>query len=145
MAEAKTMRERGIKLTEIADRFGVSVSTISRWTSPGGRDRDRESSRAWKRRNAERVREYAAHRYKMRKVECPECGELMGPGSERCQSCVSDDRERRRNAIERLWHEGLKIREIAEELDTTPQTVGVEIHHMRADGRDVPHRYRARS
>lgn len=138
------MRERGTGLREIADRFGVSCATASRWTSQGGRDRDRAKSRAWKRRNVEWVREYDARRYEMRKVECPECGELMGPESERCQLCVSDDRERRRTAIERLWREGLKIREIAEELNTTPNTVGVEIQRMRTDGRDVPYRQKRR-
>lgn len=139
------MRERGVVLREIADRFGVSIATARRWTDPESLEKDRERSRAWKRRNRERVREYDAARYQMRKVECPECGELMMPESERCQACVSDERERRCVAIERMWREGLKLREIAEQLNTTLTVISVEISRMRAEGRDVPHRRRRRS
>ena len=51
----------------------------------------------------------------------------------------------RRVEIQRLWSEGASLKTIGVALDSTSNSVGVEIARMRADGWDLPHRYRLRS
>lgn len=51
----------------------------------------------------------------------------------------------RREFIARRWSEGALTREIAVELGSTKAAVGVQIARMRADGWDLPHRYRRRA
>ncbi len=76
---ARLMREDGYLLREIAAEFGVSNSTVVRWTNDASAARQRAASRA------------AKERYR---GECVDCGASTngcnGPGkaSERCDPCA---------------------------------------------------------
>lgn len=82
---------------------------------------------------------------------CPRCGKLRGVGAKRagctlCQDCRFADRaatkKQRDDQIVAMWLSGLLLREIADALGTTKESIGVSIVEMRNAGRDVPYRYR---
>src|ERR1035441_5884475 len=72
------------------------------------------------------------------------CENLVAHHRARCWSCYFADehegRDVRRREIQRLWHDGETVREIAVALDSTPRSIQVALHGMRADGWDVPYR-----
>jgi len=78
--QAVAMRQSGMRLKDIADRFGVSVSTAVRWTDAGAAERSRRAAREWKRRNA---------------GTCTECGgptnssNGKGTAADVCQHCLT--------------------------------------------------------
>jgi hypothetical protein len=95
ISEARRMREEGVSNAEIAARFGVSKSTVCRWTVPGALERERASSLAAKQR---------------RRRPCPRCGGRVDitRAGELCRTCVDDDnREARMDRAVRClqeWH-----------------------------------------
>jgi ribosomal protein S14 len=95
ISEARRMREEGVSNAEIAARFGVSKSTVCRWTVPGAIERERASSLAAKQR---------------RRRPCPRCGGRVDitRAGELCRTCVDDDnREARMDRAVRClqeWH-----------------------------------------
>lgn len=99
---------------------------------------------------------------KAHRLPCPNCGAPMAAGTMKadgspaqrvkrngrvrlCRECRRAEqrggRSARRAEIQRLWDSGLMIREIAEELDTTSNTIGVEMARMRKDGWKLEYRY----
>jgi hypothetical protein len=72
------------------------------------------------------------------------CENLVEHRRTRCRSCYVADqhesRDVRRREIQRLWHDGETLREIAVALDTTVNSLGATMCGMRADGWDVPYR-----
>jgi transposase len=77
VAEACRMRAEGVVLGDIAERFGVSKSTVSRWTGDGVAERDRAACRANK------------LRYRGSCVDCDgeTVGDAPGHAPERCVPC----------------------------------------------------------
>lgn len=145
IALARDLREQGMQLREIAAEFGVSTSTVLRWTDPVKAERDRERARAWKARNPDRRRELDRAALERSKTPCPGCGEpCLRRTAAVCQSCQAAAVTVRRGLIEGMWADGWTLREITAALNTTKATVAVEIARMRADGWDLPHRRSAR-
>lgn len=73
----------------------------------------------------------------------------MGAGSgceakrpKRCDACDRGAKERGSRMAEAapLWYVGLTIREIAEEVATTPGTIAMALQRARRRGWDVPYR-----
>jgi DNA-binding NarL/FixJ family response regulator len=90
----------------------------------------------------------SAHR-----ATCIDCGTALTTGSAwrghvRCRSChvahVNEQTVARRLEIQRLWHEGLRAREIAAAMGSTTGSIGVEIRRMRIAGWDLPFRRQQR-
>lgn len=140
---ARHLRQRGWTFKEIALQLGCSKTTAYHLATGASRP---QPTREQKRRCDDRHR-----------APCPRCGaprkqqsafpSKQGPGL--CASCRRDDRtaqkEARRAQILDLWNRGLSTKEIAARIDTTANTIHVEIHRMRAEGIPVEYRYRRRS
>lgn len=108
------------------------------------RERDREYSRAWKQRNRERVRAYDSEYDATHKGTCADCG---GPTHRQhdggtCADCHARRAQERREQIAVMWRDGQTLREIADALDSTPNSIQVTVHRMRRDGWDLPSRRR---
>lgn len=120
-------------------------------------------SGAWKRLNRDAAREYnrrdwlrpgRAHQKTRSEATagaaaCADCGKVRAGAKwdayERCDECERESRKRARRArcqeIERLWNEGLSLREIAERLDSTVSSIGGTLTRMRDEGWNVPLRH----
>jgi hypothetical protein len=119
-----------------------------------------EKKREWVVAHPERARELnlARHGYKMawaraNRARCPRCGAELCVGSRNpsnrpdlCATCEREVKHERWLAkaqeVERLWAEGLKIREIAERFDSTPGSMQVTIARLREQGFNLPYRHR---
>jgi hypothetical protein len=92
--------------------------------------------------------------------KCIDCGVATnghdGPGkaSDRCVTCANRhiidigraDMARaraKRERVQRLWAEGLLMREIAAEMGWSMGYLACEMNRMRKAGYDMPHRYRS--
>lgn len=138
-AEALRLCAQGLSYSEIARRLGYTGSAVGKAVNP---------DRAWlyAQRDNERAERRAAKSAWDRECYrgvCVVCGaQTWRRGHDRCflHSAARDRRWRRRRAIVSMWADGLKLREIAEALDTTLEVVGVEMVSMRRDGWDLPYR-----
>jgi DNA-binding CsgD family transcriptional regulator len=78
------------------------------------------------------------------KPPCPQCGEPMARGYERCARCRREADaaavDERRREILRRWLAGESHRQIAAALGTSAPTIQVELVRMRQDGWDAPRR-----
>ena len=78
------------------------------------------------------------------RAACDRCGKPRGTGtgygehSGLCQQCRFDvqheERHERRKTIEKLWLQGKTLKEIAAELGSSANAVGVAMSEMRAEG-----------
>lgn len=141
---AQDLREDGLLLREIGDVLGVSLKAIHEWLldaeDPAFRIRRNATKRAW---DAEHDRRPCA------------CGALRPPGVHRrspnghCATCareiLSVGRAMRCERIYEAWHEGLSLAAIAKRLDSTVNSIGVTIVHMRQEGWDMPYRRKPRA
>lgn len=59
----------------------------------------------------------------------------------RAASLSKGDADLRRRTVQVMWMDGAKLREIADTLGITVNTVGVTMARMRADGWDLPLRH----
>jgi DNA-directed RNA polymerase specialized sigma24 family protein len=108
-------------------------------------ERDRESSREWKRRNKERTRQYDRDYHQRMKKPCPECGEPMNRGGVGpCLDCIRRAAERRRQDIVEMYEAGVPLTEIAEVIGTTRNAIGVDLDRLRRAGR-IGRRYPLRA
>jgi hypothetical protein len=75
---------------------------------------------------------------------CVDCGGLVYRPHARCARCRDiarrTQREQRRIRIAALWNDGATLRGIAEALDSTPPSIGVEMAAMRKAGWALPYR-----
>jgi DNA-directed RNA polymerase specialized sigma24 family protein len=139
---ARRLLEQGLSLREVSETFGVSKTTIRRWALPGANDRDHAWSRAWKERHREHCRAYD-HQYRLDHLKpCPDCGRPMEPASTRCQACRLEFSQIRRSVIAGMYEDGWPLREIAATLNSTVESITVDLHRLRLDGR-VGYRYHA--
>lgn len=78
---------------------------------------------------------------------CGVCGGPMGvqakPHDGTCSDCRREARHSRERRIAYLWERGWTQREIADELETTRGSIGVQIAQMRREGWDLPYHYAA--
>lgn len=139
VAAAQRLRAEGLTHGEIGERFGVANQTVHAWLSDpdGAKQRARKDS------------------YRGTCIDCgaPTNGSA-GPSKapQRCQSCNGKvtgaaatargraKAEPRRQRIVAMWHEGCTLREIADALGTTPESIGVTVVKLRREGWDLPYR-----
>jgi class 3 adenylate cyclase len=136
VALARTLRDEGRVLREIAEEMGVAVQTVHDWLS----DPDGSKLKARKQRYAGR---------------CIECGAPTGGHAgrganapKRCQRCAARhnrERERERNRerrelVERLWAEGKSFRDIGEALGWKGSPWNNISQLRNRSGYDLPYR-----
>lgn len=142
---AREMREQGMTLDAVATEFGVSrqrifqlIPTPERKCAECGESHFKQKfcSRECARR--------ASNRKQSQGDTCPNCGGNKSPRSVLCSECrhqqTDAEREERWSTIERLWAEGLSLKEVAARMNTTANSMGGEFVRMRAAGRDLPKR-----
>jgi transposase len=140
VAEARRLRVSGWTLREIGERFGVSLKTIHTWLADPELERQRQRREGYR-------------------GTCIDCGAptdgSRGPSSpvERCRACnnaivlpigAALNHERAKPRYERLavrWREGATTAELAAEEGVAIGTIHSILHHMRAQGYDLPYRY----
>lgn len=151
-----------ISVKAAARRVGKHHSSVRYWLVVGEMERQKEIAQRWREDHPERarargrranrkkrredpegVRRYvnAYNRRPERKEKCVGCGGPRGidvrGGDGRCKGCVSAEAEARRQKIEALWNEGWLLREIAEEMETTPGALASTLRYMRESGNYV--------
>lgn len=148
VARARRLRAEGLGFQAISDALGVAYSTVYKRLNPAARRRyDRTSNE----RRVEAKRDHA----RRTRATCDRCGGGLRAGSGHpsrssglCATCRRQENDARvalrDRELERLWAEGLKIREIADRLAMTPGHVGIEITRARQRGADLPRRHRRR-
>lgn len=109
---------------------------------PGNRERDRADALAWKaahrdEKRAQDIAYNAAH-----KGTCSRCDGPTGRQNNGgvCQSCRSADAEERVRLIVAMWARGALLREIADELGTSVNCLGVDMVRLRDRGHALPYR-----
>ncbi len=143
LAEARRLRDQGMLLRGIAERFGVSVKTVHAWlTDPDGSAlRARKDSYAgvcvecggWVSGHAGR---------NGRSLRCTTCGSCLG--GVRGGRTVAARALPRRERIAVLYRQGMPLAEIAREVGTTVDSLGVTLVRMRRAGWDLPYRRKPR-
>jgi transposase len=145
ITRARELREQGMSMPRIGCEIGVSDSCVWKWLNP---EKAQELQHKYDKtpQRAAQKRAWAEHHYRR---PCAACGALMGVGVHRkgstlCRTCwVASENartHRRRERIALMWNAGASVSRIARALDTTSNTINVEIDRMRKDGWDVPHR-----
>lgn len=85
------------------------------------------------------------------RLPCPRCGKPMGAGSvsnrnqrknELCATCRHDEYDRKARKVVRLWAEGKTYPEIQGEMGWSSGMLSVMMSRYRADGYELPYRYR---
>lgn len=157
LARAERLREDGMSKPAIARELGESPGRVEYWLN---RDEKLRRGRARYVANRERYRLESATRWEERKEEyraaarergrdprkrgrCGRCGRPMGWGHRQdgvCRRCRHRARLERQPVILRMWHEGAKLREIAEFLEVTFDAVAQEVRLMREAGFELPYR-----
>jgi transposase len=139
--QANDLRDQGVPVSVIAERLGVAVPTIYRWTDRDYAERTRETSRRWKAQNPERRRalDQAAHLRRF-PFTCPTCGGGSATEGD-CGHCEARaGRDTRYRFIAERWAAGDSMRQIAALLNSTPKAIGADLHRMREDGWELPYR-----
>lgn len=147
IAKARELRAAGLTYDAIARRLGMSHPCIWGWCNPEAKRAKDKRSNA-KRGPAKRAWEDA------QRANCEDCGRTLQGGSAlpcrrnsgKCLDCwwvaQAAELEPRYKQIEAWWAEGLTYPEICAHLGWSENHLGVEIHRMRAAGRNLPYRYK---
>lgn len=146
---ALEMREAGRTLKEIGDEFGVSrerirqlVNSTVSWTRDCAFCDAPFSTQRTDRRFCSRL---CSQRQWVRGGQCIDCDATVGRNSARCHECRMRKAERERTnrwtQIQRLWNEGLPLKEIALAVGLkNANTLGVTMARMKHAGWDLPPR-----
>lgn len=140
IAEAKRRVLNGGEVPRVvAADLGIGRSTIYQWVWPEryseARPERRAQKCAWENANDRRP--------------CV-CGALMGAGTHRrgqthCDGCRREmaavGRAMRREPIYDMWHEGLRLTEIAAKVGISLGNIKKTVTEMRIDGWDMPYRH----
>lgn len=113
---------------QIADRLGVSETTVRRWLDP----------------NPDRWRIYDQRR---RKFSCTACGAPLHKDAKAdaiCMACTRAARHERALLIERWWAEGRSVAAIGAEFGWARNRTTAELNVLRKQGYELPNRYRVR-
>jgi hypothetical protein len=135
-------RSRETKRRFVARNPGYTTEQKRRYRQdPQRAERDRVLSRRWKTENRERNRARDVARLDAKATGTCACGNRIYDGGGECGRCaVTTSHRARCERIAALWHDGATIAAIADDIGSTPGSVGVDIHRMRADGWDLPYR-----
>lgn len=129
----------GLGYDRLSRRVGTSKSTVRRWVI------DPDIVRRETQLDNERKRRWDREHYR---GTCPCGNRTIRPQHGYCGPCshemTSVGGAMRRERIHAMWHEGLSLREIAERMGTTLNSIGVTIDRMRRTGWDMPYRYARR-
>jgi transposase len=71
---------------------------------------------------------------------CEECGEPRGRHARVCENCYQEGQLTRLRTIASCWREGASLKEIAERLGSTVNSIGATMVRMRKQGWDLPYR-----
>lgn len=144
---ARQMRQDGSTLQEIGDQYGVTRERIRQLVgSPLRRVNCPTCHQPFETRGGQRRYCSEGCRPVAMPGECDSCGKRLRTGTSiRCYACrlavERAARELRLGELERLWAEGLSMEEIAAQLGTTVNSLGVTMARARRAGRDLPYRY----
>lgn len=165
----RLVREDGLSQNAAAAKVGKDRMSVAYWILEGEAGRQKAKARDWRRANPERVRELARKGGRKRRREkgeevrayarlygrrldrrgtCSDCGAAMGidnPKDGVCMRCRRRTAEEKRKRIVRLWKEGSTMKEIAQDLGTSANVLGVEMAAMRKAGYDLPLRRRSKA
>jgi transposase len=141
--KARELRAGGEKYREIAEEFGVSTTAAYAWVNPE-RVAPYRNGRAI---NPERARETDRLYRKTHRTACTRCGgdrprQTKGP---HCRACIEDAADARGRKLERLWAEGLPLRQIASQMGISLNVLSTDMHRFREKGYDLPYRRRVHS
>lgn len=137
------LRKAGLTYEEIAERVGVSNTTACRWCNPEYNKNAQRRTREWRAKNREYLKK-ASRRYHLSKSKpCKTCkGRVNGVSTTGiCQKCRYKEAAARRRKLIQLYKQGKPLKEIAKALNTTVNTVSVEVVRARRAGYDLPRRH----
>lgn len=142
--EARRLVAAGASVAELAARYGVTYAAVYRVVNHERAAESRRRDNA-KRRAAKRESE----RQHRRKPCLGGCGALTWHKTGQsgyCLDCTPARAPARERAatVERLWNEGLTLREIAARLGSSAKSISVDVTRLRQAGHDLPYR-RART
>jgi transposase len=142
IALCRKLQSEGLGCPRIGTILGVSRSTVYKWLHPekvrADNAKRHEVKLAWQR---------AQDRSEQGRARCSECGGLAGVGSARhgpttCAECRGYAAALKGVRVERLWNEGKTFPEICAEMGWTSGMLSRMIDQYRADGYDLPYRYK---
>jgi len=94
-----------------------------------------ESSREWKRRNREHTKRYDAEYAAKHRKPCPKCGGEMGHRATiHCRICMELEWASRRTQMIDLYNAGVKMKDMADMLGTTVNSLGTQLVRLRKAG-----------
>lgn len=130
----------------ISYRVGFATTTILRWLDPEKRERYRRQSAAYRDQHRERLNAYSRQYARTHhKGTCPICeAPTLQKGVKSCKPCLEADQDFVWREIESLWAGGLKVKQIAEEMGRSADSINGHLTRMRKAGRNVPPRRRVR-
>lgn len=131
--EAVQLRQqRGMAYKDIAEKLGVSVTTVFRWCNP-------ERAAEYERKRVVYKRDWMRNNYHGTCVDCG--GQTAAPEHERCRACHLASQARshaeRLDTIEHLYNAGTPLRDIAAALGVkwSPGVLGRDFRELRDQGR----------
>jgi len=127
IALARSRREQGALLREIASELEVSTTTVARWLDPA---------------QAERMRERSREAKLARRVPCERCGRPLGyqRAGGTCRQCGLGDAHARVDRVAALYAEGLDPPAIARQVGLAEGYVGNLLARLARGGRIQPRR-----
>ena len=133
------LRNQGQPYREIAQTLNVGLTTAYRWVNPT-RTAPYRNGRVM---HPERARERDRHGYRTYRKDRGQCSQCEGPMSLEndggtCPSCRQAKVHARALQFEQWWNEGLKMREIADQLGWTKNHVAMELGRLREKGYNLP-------
>jgi transposase len=143
-AQALRAADATLSYSEIARRVGVTSPTVWKlFNKERALESDRRTRDKRRVRRREIDREYSARKRSV----CTTCGQHCGIGTgkkshqpEQCRDCFLAAVDAKRDEIRRLWLAGQTMRQIAEAIGTTTNSLGVMMVRMRESGWDLPYR-----
>lgn len=138
-AEAQRLRAKGLTYREVGERMGET--TTQAWKRCN-RDRENAHSRSYRLRNRTRLRAYNRAYNEAHRRPCEQCGQPVPRENKTgiCAACISDECDRKRRKLVRLWAEGQTFPEIQAEMGWSRIHLSAEMSRAREAGYDLPYR-----
>lgn len=135
---ARAMRREGEPFRVIAERLGISRTTVHRRLNP----------EVWREREKARNAEKRAWEQKHNRWPCPECGRLMGvgqkPSRSTCLACRQAHVAAEDDVVVAGYLAGVPVAEIAGAMGKSYAAVATRAARLRRGGRIPVHPYFAR-
>lgn len=143
---AREMRAAGRSVSFIAERFGVTAGTVSKWTNPETATKAKAGNAAWRDANRDHIRRRDVARYHVLSEEghwgrCA-CGRPLGYGnaSGECKPCQEKAAADALTGAVAAWVAGETKTEVAARLGGSTNALNVAFVRLRAAGYPVPRR-----